>query len=79
MSTGKYLTLNSTMMFMFQIGLKSAYAEHCKTLGETGHGLVTDGHAGELHVGSNVANAWGNLGLFFSLYISIANPIFRIY
>ncbi|KAG9313213.1 hypothetical protein JVU11DRAFT_6672 [Chiua virens] len=51
--------------------LKSAYTEHRKTLGETGHGLITTGCVGELQEGSNIANAWELIEEKFPWYLHL--------
>ncbi|KAJ7598294.1 hypothetical protein C8J56DRAFT_1039140 [Mycena floridula] len=48
--------------------LKTLYTQKKATMKETGHGLVTTGHADELIAGSEISNAWDAIKLTFPWY-----------
>ncbi|KAJ7159636.1 hypothetical protein C8R46DRAFT_1224218 [Mycena filopes] len=48
--------------------LKKKYGEHHKTLGATGHGLVTTGQEGEIKENTEIANAWDAILEVFPWY-----------
>ncbi|KAF8835212.1 hypothetical protein BDN67DRAFT_1015742 [Paxillus ammoniavirescens] len=65
-------TLDDIKMLKVVIKNRTTYHALHQELGETGHGLVVDGHNRDLHTGSTAANIWEDIQRKFPWYVRMA-------